>query len=237
MRPRLQTARHRFLERPFDPNFAFLATFRPHPGEIFGDAGANRGQSALCMRHYYPDRPTVSFEPLKSTLDILCAETRGMKQFTAHNVGIGDAPGHLPLYVPTYAGNPIDPLASVVRSEAETWLGTFLGDVLDARRMGLIEEVAEISTLDSYGLAPAFPKLDVQGAEDRVLSGAMATLERHKPVILLEKTNGLERAPLLTPLGYREYHFARGRFAPGTAAGTNTFFIPPERHDSLAMTA
>lgn len=44
----------------------------------------------------------------------------------------------------------------------------------------------EIRTLDSFNLAPAFIKIDVEYMEDKVLLGAVNTIKKHKPVILIE---------------------------------------------------
>ena len=45
----------------------------------------------------------------------------------------------------------------------------------------------EVRTLDSFGLAPGFLKVDCEGGELFVLRGAAQTIKRHKPVICVEQ--------------------------------------------------
>ena len=42
------------------------------------------------------------------------------------------------------------------------------------------------AVVEATGLRPAFVKVDVEGAESFVLAGMRATLERHRPVVMLE---------------------------------------------------
>lgn len=72
----------------------------------------------------------------------------------------------------------------------------------------------ELRTLDSYGFDDvAFIKIDVEGHEEAVLAGAGSTLEREKPVLLVEieerhNPGGLERiSKSLSRLGYSGYFF------------------------------
>jgi hypothetical protein len=53
--------------------------------------------------------------------------------------------------------------------------------------------VVETERLDDAlpdGVRPAFVKIDVEGAEERVLRGALQTLRRHRPVIAFEHGHG-----------------------------------------------
>lgn len=59
-----------------------------------------------------------------------------------------------------------------------------------------------VMTLDSLKLAPTLIKVDVEGAEECVLAGAVETLREHRPALVCEGTGALF-ADLLEDLGYR----------------------------------
>jgi FkbM family methyltransferase len=74
-----------------------------------------------------------------------------------------------------------------------------------------VEVPAQLRTLDSYAEEQKLPpprvlKIDVEGAEAKVLQGAWKTIERHRPALLLELHNidaAVYCAEPLTRLGYR----------------------------------
>ena len=65
------------------------------------------------------------------------------------------------------------------------------------RDSGSIEEVVPCFTLDelvaTHALRPGFMKIDVEGAERKVLEGAEDTIRKHRPVILTELSDQLLR--------------------------------------------
>lgn len=92
----------------------------------------------------------------------------------------------------------------------------------------------ETTTLDreieSVGMRPAVVKVDVEGAELRVLAGMGRTLEA-RPVLLVEVSaeSGAELERRLEPLGYRAFQVAHRRLQPGLAGGRglfNALFLP-----------
>lgn len=54
------------------------------------------------------------------------------------------------------------------------------------------------------GFAPSFVKIDVEGAEGRVLAGAIETIERHRPVIAFEHGKGAAPVYGTTPADVHE---------------------------------
>jgi FkbM family methyltransferase len=54
----------------------------------------------------------------------------------------------------------------------------------------LIHESVEVKTLDDYDLSPNLIKIDTQSYELEVLKGARNTLQKHKPVLIIEVGKG-----------------------------------------------
>jgi hypothetical protein len=55
--------------------------------------------------------------------------------------------------------------------------------------VSLVSKMVKLKTIDSFDLKPYFMKVDVEGAELRVLEGAKNTIENFLPVILIEIQN------------------------------------------------
>jgi len=106
---------------------------------------------------------------------------------------------------------------------------------LEAGRFAEGERVrVETTTLDreieSVGMRPAVVKVDVEGAELRVLAGMERTLEA-RPVLLVEVSaeSGTELERRLEHLGYGAFQVAHRRLTPGLVGGQGLFnavFLP-----------
>jgi FkbM family methyltransferase len=158
------------------------------------DVGANNGVYAY---HLSKLTNVIAFEPnpqFRARLSILPRNVR------LENVALSDRDGAATLHIP---------LTSSGR-QADGW-GT-LEDVSNA-----ISITVPTRTLDSYNLDPGFIKIDVEGHEESILNGALQTIRRSKPILLIEceerhNTGVTSRLPaFLASEGY---------------AG---FFYPPER--------
>jgi hypothetical protein len=85
-------------------------------------------------------------------------------------------------------------------------------------------------TLDAQNLVPAFIKIDVQGFEYQVLKGAINTLKKSEPVLLLENPGQDPRIlDLLISLNYKEYYCLDGLLHEGRGLGDNSLFITNAR--------
>lgn len=136
------------------------------------DVGANRGQYALELRKRGYRGRIVSFEPLSGPYQQLCRLTAADAAWDAMQFAVGDSDAAFPMNI---AGNsvsssllPMLPLHGKAAPES-TYVDT---EEVNVRRLdGLAESVIG----DARSV---FLKVDVQGYEDRVISGASETLAR-----------------------------------------------------------
>jgi FkbM family methyltransferase len=123
----------------------------------------------------------MAFEAVPTTFTFLERNTREIPNITALNVAAGPAAGEV--YLSHYAKH--GQLSHVSGTAA----------LPDTLRVGPIAA----RTIDSYGLADvSFVKIDVEGYELPVLQGAVETLQRCRPLILVEQ-NGNEELHFGSP--------------------------------------
>ena len=225
----------------FEPNeFAFLDRVLK-PGMVFIDVGANDGYYTLfAARRVGPTGLVVAAEPSSRERAHLQRNLgrNGLDNVTVVPAAIGAASGLADLH-----------LAHGVHAGHNT-LGAFAHD--DVVRASL-ERVA-IEPLDSVvsrlGLARVdFVKIDVEGAEARVVAGATDVLEKMRPILLLEVNDKALRAQgncadtLLETLrdrfGYRVFVFSSATglleaWPSGNALSSNVVAIPEQRVAELA---
>lgn len=151
-----------------DAAFKFLKTRRRAL-----DIGANIG---IFSRHFAQEFDRVSaFEPL--AINVACLERNLPGNVEIHRAAVGDAPGEVQLYqTPKTLGN------AFISGHA---------DVIEAQQKFFAKqrlETAPMITIDSLGLDDVdLIKLDIQGAELIALKGAVETIRRCRPVIMVEE--------------------------------------------------
>lgn len=180
------------------------------PGSAI-DAGANIGLYSLRMSRLF--NKVYSFE--------IDAETsRDLKECRLPNVeifdvGLSNRTGEAKLYIPV--------LASGMRLDG--WASLESGDCPDAKQY--VEKNVTLKPLDSFEIDDcSFLKIDVEGHELHLLEGAVKTIQRGRPVILVEIRDRNE-APvfhLLESLGYRRADLNELAGIPGSPG--NFIFVP-----------
>ncbi|MBI3380419.1 MAG: FkbM family methyltransferase [Aquabacterium sp.] len=168
------------------------------------DVGANQG---LYVHHLLPlVSQVIAFEPLP-------AMQAQLRRFYADKirlepVALSRAPGRAQLRMP--AGNP-------------SWATMAQTNKLEmAQPDKAIETVdAEVRTLDSYDYRHvSLIKIDVEGNEEAVLEGAVATLRREQPNLIIEveerhNAGSVQRvAQFLAALGYEGFYLLDGELKP-----------------------
>jgi FkbM family methyltransferase len=224
------------LRRPAETEYAALASFRFNPGEVFVDAGANRGHTILSARLYNGDAEMHAFEPNPALASVLAGRLGNDRRLTIHNFGLGASPGQFTLFVPFYRGHMFDGLASFDRDEAAGWLNPERMAGFDPRHQQIKEFTCRVETLDSFSLTPAFMKIDVQGHEAQVIEGGVATLAKHQPVILMEHNQPERDAAWLLANGWKPYHWRERRLHPAEGYALNILYVPERRKASFDAT-
>lgn len=204
------------------------------PGDQVLDLGANIGFHSLALAAAVgPGGRVIAVEPQHYCFQLLCANVtlNQLAQVHALRAAVGEVPGAcaVPRIAPTQRHN-----------AGATTVSTGTAAPSQA------QDIVPMITVDSLGLSRCdLIKIDTEGFEDRVVLGAQATLEAHRPVLYIEvhDRDKLHRLALtLKPLGYsltlHHTRFFRAQnpqnepaqiFAP-TAGGSALIALPPGRN-------
>lgn len=225
--------RHLF-KRVHDPDFAFFANFRDLGPGHFIDVGANCGQSALSFAAVQNDLEIASFEPNQSLERFLHLAQRLIgSRFSFYLFGIGERDDEMDFYVPR--------LNRVLLSAEGTFVRDELLEDVTIKRLGGVPDVVQykfavrnfdkLNRLGQY--QPVFVKIDTQGYELSVLQGMRNTLEKHSPILLIEKaSNSASRSAIygwLDAMGYQVafYDYSRNTVSrSGPTTSSNFYAIP-----------
>lgn len=225
LRFKLKFQKMKLLKQSHDVDFDLISKLNITPQSLFVDIGSNRGEAIWSMLINTKEQVNIiGFEPNPFIFDNLQKEFSNKKNVTLHNFGIGDKDNTLKFYIPFYQKWMFDGLASFNYDEAANWLKDrlwkFNPDKLNVKKIE-----CKIKPLDSFNLNPVFIKIDVQGFEYEVLKGAIETLKKSTPIILIESIQENHKA-LLSEIGYQFYSYSNGKLIEDKGL-LNTFCIHP----------
>lgn len=189
------------FRQPHDPDFAIFR-FAPEHG-LFVDVGANAGQSALSFRIFNKTCRVLSFEVNPALENDLRLVQLRLRRFEYCIIGLADAEGEAQLTIPRASRTTSSQGATL---EPEFLTGRIREISAAIGEVAFDNVTVPTATLDSFGLAPDAIKIDVEGAEYRVLVGMTETLARSQPTVLIETRHGRRDAlALLRDAGYVIY--------------------------------
>lgn len=170
------------------------------PGDVGVDVGANIGALTVPMaRLVQPGGAIVAFEPQRAIFDILCNNLRlnGLANVQAFRRAVGRTPETIRV-----------PLLDYQRPD--NFGGVALG--------GSSGDEVQLVTIDSLGLPRLrLLKVDVEGMEHAVITGARGTIDRLKPAIYVENDRAEHSRALISLLfdfGYRLWWHITPLFNP-----------------------
>jgi FkbM family methyltransferase len=140
------------------------------------DVGANRGQFGLALRAEGYCGSIVSFEPASKPFEELVRKTRDDTNWTAHKVALGEVPGLGKL--------------NVSRSDTFSSLLAQTKNACAFEESSTVDHVEEVEIFRMDDLCDlkvsdrAFLKVDAQGFERQILSGAPTVLSKVLGVLL-----------------------------------------------------
>lgn len=141
------------------------------------DIGAHEGGFAVGIRKLLPEANIVSFEPIPECFEALQKRFWNVSAFKAFNLAIGDHDGEI-----SFRRSEYTPSSSLLPMTA-AHTGAF------PYTAGHSEQIVKIACLDT--IAPALElngniliKIDVQGYEDKVISGGLGLISRATLLIL-----------------------------------------------------
>lgn len=223
---RLRVLVHYARGKPHEADFNFLRSPAFASGLLL-DLGANIGQSALSVAavqkglHIQSIEANPACEPgLKTTAALLG------RRYAYRVVGVGATAGQLDFHVPVRSSRMLleegtFDAASLVSENSKARIG------VRGRDYQLRVISVPLVTVDSLGLAPRVVKMDLQGLELAALAGMEQTLQRSRPVLMIEiGEHHDEIVAFLAARGYTRWHWDGARLQPGVLANTlNAIFI------------
>jgi FkbM family methyltransferase len=168
------------------------------------DIGANDGSYVHYMRRHA--RRVIAFEPMPALARAL--QRKFPRRVVVESLALSDRPGTVSLCMPLVDGVVVSGCSTVSPTATATYPGHRAMEV-------------PMDTLDNvYGGQVGFIKIDVEGHEQAVLDGAVETIRRCRPRLLVEvderlSPGGLVRAKAyFGTLGYAGYFVCEGRLLP-----------------------
>lgn len=191
--PSFQTARRGFSKYEL-ANRLFLNNYLQEDDSVFLDVGANIGHFSIEAKLNNPNCRVHAFEPFPILAD--CLEKTNAENklgIEVHRIALSDKSSEATLFVNevNMGNNSLQP--SQVHEESK----------------GTIKEIVKTEPLDKYLDLDRIDamKIDVEGNEYETVKGALGTIKKHKPALLIECRNELlsgDRSiiDLLNGLGY-----------------------------------
>jgi FkbM family methyltransferase len=206
--PGNEICRSIFVTGRYEPNEFSLLSKILKPGMTFVDVGANLGVYTLyAARKVGTDGCVISIEPSSREMEILKANVHAnaLSNVSLQQVAL------------TEQASEVELLVACARQSGHNTLGSF-GYNTSLNHREKIQTMRLDDLAQSIGIQRVdIIKMDIEGGELGALRGAVDTLRRHHPVLLLElsdrhlryqNSSSADVLTLLAKYGYHTYGFA-----------------------------
>ena len=146
-------------------------------GKVVIDVGSNDGTSINMIRQYFPSAIIWAFDPVVSI-------SSDDNNITFCNYACGDLESTIELFIPTVGRHRLSQYSSTDQKKIEQQIRSDLQ--IGQREISFAKVVSNVVLIDSLELSTSFLKIDVEGFELNVLRGAKETIQRNRPIIVVE---------------------------------------------------
>ena len=186
-----------------DPDFPIAASLAgTKDGDVL-DVGANVGQSAYFFGSVLPDRRILAVEPFALTRSREAWLKRRLPNLDIVRVACSnvDDGSTLTMWTPELGPLKLDTATSTGLTSLKARMKSMFR--LSYKLMSFQEKTVLVTTIDALQSSPALIKIDVEGHEILCLQGAVNTIRRYTPILLIEFTeNRDEILKILSDLNY-----------------------------------
>lgn len=215
------------------------------PGMVVVDVGANIGEvSLVCANRVGRSGRVIAFEPVASIADELqfnIDRNQLNPVVDVQRLGLGDVAGRFSMY---------GSCGQFGSDESNRGLGSLHGDPLKDPILGEVDVATLDEVLERLGVDRLdILKVDIEGGELACLKGGLESLQRFRPIVIVEVQEhsartaghrGRDILELLRPLGYDFYRLeARGALVPLSAEALGPYqdvvCIPPKPSDGAQV--
>jgi len=173
------------------------------------DIGANDGISYKFIRNFLKKNLIYSFEPLKSNFKKLKKIKKKDENYKVLNFGLSNETTTKKIFIPYFKNYELSYFASLNRQAIILRLksGLFIKNLLN--KIKFKSEFIKIKKLDNFFLKPNFIKIDIEGHEYECILGAIKTIKKNKPILLIEYDPKINKkiCDTLKKIGYKTYYF------------------------------
>ncbi len=172
----------------------------PHEEDLWGlrylkvkkkdivDIGASDGLCFKSINYLGFKNNYIAFEVLKQNIKSLKKIKEKYFNFDFYNIGLGDKNSNLTIFTPVYKNIYLNNWSSFSKKECIENLKLRKFN-LNFKKLKFFKTNIGQRKLDYFKLKPTFIKIDVEGYEKKVLSGALNTIKKFRPIIYVENNS------------------------------------------------
>lgn len=157
-----------------------------YPKKLILDIGANDGMSYNIMRKFTKKAKIISFEPNNYNFRNLKKIERIDKLFKCKNIALSNNNQKKYFFTPYFKKYAITQMAGISKSGVKKRLKNSLFFKKIFKIIYLKKEILKAKKLDYFKYNPRFIKIDIEGHELECIKGALGTIKKFHPILMVE---------------------------------------------------